>query len=70
MGAEQTRNDPVLNGESRIELVAHIDTILKMAEHFKKVGERKLDQECRNTANRMLDLILFKQHGIPDWTHR
>ena len=63
---EQGRILPVLNGESRIELLAHIDTILKMAEHFKEAGERELEQECRNTANRMLDFILFKQHGIPE----
>ena len=67
---EQGRSLPVLNGESRIELLAHIDTILKMAEHFKEVGERDLEQECRNTANRMLDLILFNHHGIPEWTRK
>lgn len=67
---EQGRSQPVLNGEPRSELLKHVNTILKMAEHFREVGERALEQECRNTANRMLDLILFKQHGIPDWTYR
>ncbi len=65
---EQGRGQPVLNGDSRIELLAHIDTILKMAEHFKESGERELEHECRNTANRMLDLILFNHHGIPKWS--
>lgn len=65
---EQGRSRPVLNGESRIELLVHIDTILKMAEHFREVGERALEQECRNTANRMLDLIFFNHHGIPKWS--
>lgn len=63
---EQGRSQPVLNGESRSELFKHVNTILKMAEHFREVGERELEQECRNTANRMLDLILFNQHGIPE----
>lgn len=67
---EQGRSQPVLNGESQIELLAHVNTILKMAEHFKEAGERELEQECRNTANRMLDLVLFNHHGIPEWTNK
>lgn len=67
---EQGRSQPVLNGEPRSEMLKHVNTILKMAEHFREVGARALEQECRNTANRMLDLILFEHHGIPDWTHR
>lgn len=63
---EQGRSQSALNGEPRSEMLKHVNTILKMAEHFKDVGERDLEQECRNTANRMLDLILFKQHGIPE----
>ena len=63
---EQGRSQPVLNVESRIELLAHVNKILKMAEHFKEAGERELEQECRNTANRILDMILFTHHGIPE----
>lgn len=65
---EQGRSQPILNGESRIELLAHVNSILKMAEHFKSVGKRELEQECRDTANRMLDLIFFNHHRIPKWS--
>ena len=47
---EQGRSQPVLNGESRIKLLAHIDTILKMAEHFKESGER--ERWSKNAATR------------------
>lgn len=65
---EQGRSQPILNGEPRSEMLKHVNTILKMAEHFREVGERELEQECRNTANRMLDLIFFNHHGIPKWS--
>lgn len=67
---EQGRSQSVLNGESRIELLAHVNTILKMSEHFKESGERELEQECRNTANRTLDMILFNHHGIPETSRK
>ncbi len=39
----------------------HVNKLLEMAEHFKATGERELEQECRKTATRILDYVLYVQ---------
>ena len=39
----------------------NVNKLLEMAEHFKATGERELEQECRKTATRILDYVLYVQ---------
>ena len=43
------------------QLHEHVNKLLEMAEHFKATGERELEQECRKTATRILDYVLYVQ---------
>ena len=52
-----TRNGAMAMGR----LDEHVNKLLEMAEHFKATGERELEQECRNTATRILDYVLYVQ---------
>lgn len=39
----------------------NVNKLLEMAEHFKATGEKELEQECRKTATRILDYVLYVQ---------
>ena len=41
----------------------HINLLLEMAERFAKLGDRQLAADCRKTATRLCDYVLWRKGG-------
>lgn len=42
-------------------MLDYVNTLLEMADFLDRTGDRELAKNCRDTANRILDALLYQQ---------